>query len=208
MSRVCSARVARRAAPAQTSRPDRSHLARRRGAGRLESAQGTLWHRRGRRSDKNWQVDYSRSRCVATSPTARVCAHFDARCPTLAHIAFLRGSDENAFEIGGGVVSHTSGAHISSQPILLSVDDGGAPLPVFLVDTEGFSGIGGRTSRTYAPHTHARQTRARISCLALPCWLKASRTDCVAQRYEANLFGIISLMTSVLIFNTVSPPMI
>lgn len=53
--------------------------------------------------------------------------------------AFLRGRDENAFEIGGGVTSHTTGAHILSKPIILN------NLPVYLIDTEGFSGIGGRT---------------------------------------------------------------
>ena len=89
---------------------------------------------------------------------------------TILGKAFLRGTGaENAFEIGSGVQSHTTGAHISSQPITLQTPRG--PLPVFLVDTEGFSGIGGRTSRTY----------------------------------EANLFGLVSLMSSALIFNTVFP---
>ena len=47
----------------------------------------------------------------------------------------------------------------------------GRTLPVYLIDTEGFSGIGGRTSKTY----------------------------------EANLFGLMSLMSSAVIFNTVFP---
>ena len=86
---------------------------------------------------------------------------------TILGRAYLRGKDENVFEIGGGVTSHTTGAHITSGPI--AILPGG--LPIFLIDTEGFSGIGGRTSRTY----------------------------------EANLFGIVSLMASVLIFNTAFP---
>lgn len=49
---------------------------------------------------------------------------------TILGRAFLRGKNENAFEIGGGVLSHTTGAHISSSPILLN------GLPTYLIDTE------------------------------------------------------------------------
>ena len=137
---------------------------------------------------------------------------------TLLGRSFLRGRDENVFEIGGGVsacsrpmplrmrarlpvcvlcvcyvcrradraisarcacmrtimaASYTTGAHITSQPIAIMPPShaNGRPLPILLIDTEGFSGIGGRTSRTY----------------------------------EANLFGLVSLMSSVLIFNTLFP---
>jgi hypothetical protein len=83
--------------------------------------------------------------------------------------AFLRGAQENVFEIGGGVTSFTTGVHILSEPIVLETPRG--PLKVLLVDTEGFHGIGGRTSRTY----------------------------------EANLFGLVWLMSSVLIFNSMFP---
>ena len=83
--------------------------------------------------------------------------------------AFLRGADENAFEIGGGVTSHTGGVWILNEPIFLETPRG--KLRVLLVDTEGFHGIGGRTSRTY----------------------------------EANLFGLVWLMSSVLIFNSMFP---
>uniref|UniRef100_A0A7S0JHA9 Guanylate-binding protein N-terminal domain-containing protein n=1 Tax=Calcidiscus leptoporus TaxID=127549 RepID=A0A7S0JHA9_9EUKA len=83
--------------------------------------------------------------------------------------AFLRGGNENAFEIGGGVISHTAGVWILSEPIPVRTPAG--TLNVLLVDTEGFHGIGGRTSRTY----------------------------------EANLFGLVTLMSSVLIFNSMFP---
>ena len=88
---------------------------------------------------------------------------------TILGRAFLADDRVNAFEIGGGVTSHTTGAHISDRPIMLDTPQG--RLPCFLIDTEGFSGIGGRTSRTY----------------------------------EANLFGLITLISSVVIFNTVFP---
>ena len=89
---------------------------------------------------------------------------------TILGRAFLRDSNsENAFEIGGGVTSHTTGAHITDRPITIATPSG--PLACFVIDTEGFSGIGGRTSRTY----------------------------------EANLFGLVTLMSSVLIFNTIFP---
>ena len=47
--------------------------------------------------------------------------------------------------------SYTTGAHITSQPIAVMPPShaNGRPLPILLIDTEGFSGIGGRTSRTY-----------------------------------------------------------
>ena len=89
---------------------------------------------------------------------------------TILGRAFLRGKHENAFEIGGGVTSFTTGAHITNKPVLLDMPNG-RTLPVYLIDTEGFSGIGGRTSKTY----------------------------------EANLFGLMSLMSSAVIFNTVFP---
>jgi hypothetical protein len=85
--------------------------------------------------------------------------------------AFLRGSNENLFEIGSGVTSHTGGVWISSRPIVLTPAGGGPPVRAFIVDTEGFSGVGGLTSRTY----------------------------------EANLFGMVYLMSSTVIFNSMYP---
>ncbi|KAL1523684.1 hypothetical protein AB1Y20_018617 [Prymnesium parvum] len=84
--------------------------------------------------------------------------------------AFLRGISENVFEIGSGVTSFTGGVWITSQPILLPAADG-TSIPTLLVDTEGFSGVGRLTSRTY----------------------------------EANLFGLVYMMSSALIFNTMFP---
>ena len=84
---------------------------------------------------------------------------------TILGRAFLRGAHENLFEIGAGVTSFTGGVWISSRPIVL----GG--LRVLLVDTEGFAGVGGLTSRTY----------------------------------EANLFGLVYLLSSAVIFNTAFP---
>ena len=60
------------------------------------------------------------------------------------------------------------GIWISSKPILYHPPSGGKPLRVFLVDTEGFSGVGLMTSRTY----------------------------------EANLFGMVYLMASAVVFNS------
>ena len=84
--------------------------------------------------------------------------------------AFLRGKHENLFEIGSGVTSFTGGVWITSRAIELH-DANGRPHRVLLVDTEGFSGVGGLTSRTY----------------------------------EANLFGLIYLMSSAVLFNTMFP---
>ena len=63
--------------------------------------------------------------------------------------AFLRGRNENAFEVGSGVTSYTTGVWITSEPVLLTPAGGGAPIRVLLIDTEGFGGVGGVTSRTY-----------------------------------------------------------
>ena len=64
--------------------------------------------------------------------------------------AFLRGRDENLFEVGSGITSFTTGVWITSEPIILSpAETGGTSLRVLLIDTEGFSGVGGLTSRTY-----------------------------------------------------------
>ena len=84
--------------------------------------------------------------------------------------AFFRGKHENLFEVGGGVKSFTTGVWITNKP--LEVDTGnGKTLRVLFIDSEGFSGVGGVTSRTY----------------------------------EANLFGIIYLLSSAVIFNTMFP---
>ena len=40
---------------------------------------------------------------------------------TILGRAFLRGKHENAFEIGGGVTSFTTGAHITNKPVLLDM---------------------------------------------------------------------------------------
>lgn len=85
--------------------------------------------------------------------------------------AFMRGEHENLFEIGGGVQSYTGGVWITSSPVELRPPGGGKPVKAFLIDTEGFSGVGGLTSRTY----------------------------------EANLFGIIYLLSSAVIFNSMYP---
>ena len=85
--------------------------------------------------------------------------------------AFMRGPHENLFEIGGGVQSYTGGVWITSSPVTLHPRIGGPAIRAFLVDTEGFSGVGGLTSRTY----------------------------------EANLFGMIYLMSSTVIFNSMYP---
>lgn len=85
--------------------------------------------------------------------------------------AFLRGDRENLFEVGSGVTSFTGGVWITSEPLLLQGGPGQEALRVFLIDTEGFSGVGGLTSRTY----------------------------------EANLFGVVYLLSSALIFNSMFP---
>ena len=87
--------------------------------------------------------------------------------------AFLRGTNENVFETGAGVMSHTGGVWITSQPVTLHTGVGGKgnPVRVFLIDSEGFSGVGGLTSRTY----------------------------------EANLFGILYLLCSTMVFNSMYP---
>ena len=69
--------------------------------------------------------------------------------------AFLRGPHENLFEIGGGVTSHTGGVWISSAPVTLHPKGGGPAVRAFLIDTEGFSGVGGLTSRTYEANLFA-----------------------------------------------------
>jgi hypothetical protein len=84
--------------------------------------------------------------------------------------AFFRGEHENIFEVGSGVTSHTGGVWIASQPVEVKVADG-STLRVLFIDTEGFSGVGGITSKTY----------------------------------EANLFGLVYLLSSVVIFNTMFP---
>ena len=67
--------------------------------------------------------------------------------------------------------SCTGGVWITSSPVELRPPGGGKPVKAFLIDTEGFSGVGGLTSRTY----------------------------------EANLFGIIYLLSSAVIFNSMYP---
>lgn len=57
--------------------------------------------------------------------------------------AFLRGRHENLFQIGSGVTSFTGGVWITSEPVVI---DG---VRCLIIDTEGFSGVGGLTSRTY-----------------------------------------------------------
>ena len=84
--------------------------------------------------------------------------------------SFFRGEHENIFESGSGVTSHTGGVWIASQPITMQLADGSS-LRVLFIDTEGFSGVGGITSKTY----------------------------------EANLFGLVYLLSSVVIFNTMFP---
>lgn len=49
--------------------------------------------------------------------------------------AFLRGANENVFEVGTGVTSYTSGVWITSKPI--EVDTGSGTLRVLLIDSEG-----------------------------------------------------------------------
>ena len=110
---------------------------------------------------RRWKGDFAIVAAVGPTRTGK---------STILGRSFLRGENENVFEIGGGVTSHTVGAHITDRPVMVRTPSGGQ-LPVFLVDTEGFSGVGGRTSRTY----------------------------------EANLFGLVALMSSVLIFNSVFP---
>merc|ERR1719399_395668 len=84
--------------------------------------------------------------------------------------AFFRGSEyETLFQVGSGVTSFTGGVWITSRPIEVATSSG--TLRVLLIDTEGFSGVGGITSKTY----------------------------------EANLFGIVYLLSSVIIFNTMFP---
>ena len=83
--------------------------------------------------------------------------------------AFFRGDHENIFQPGSGVTSFTSGAWITNRPLEVETADG--PIRVLFIDTEGFSGVGGITSRTY----------------------------------EANLFGIVYLMSSAVIFNSMFP---
>ena len=90
--------------------------------------------------------------------------------------AFLRGPSENIFEIGDGVTSYTGGVWITTEPIIVEGADGekirtyligeSYPLarqlarahalvgltilaPLHATDTEGFSGVGSLTSRTY-----------------------------------------------------------
>ena len=69
--------------------------------------------------------------------------------------AFLRGANENIFEIGSGVTSHTGGVWITSHPVTLTPKGGGAPIRALIMDTEGFSGVGGLTSRTYEANLFA-----------------------------------------------------
>lgn len=85
--------------------------------------------------------------------------------------AFWRGEHENLFETGNGIQSHTGGVWIASEPVVLTPPNGGPPVRVLLIDTEGFSGVGSVTSRTY----------------------------------EANLFGMVYLMSSAVIFNSMFP---
>lgn len=89
---------------------------------------------------------------------------------TILGRAFLRGVAENVFKIGDGVTSYTGGVWITNKPILVTGSDG-RPLRVLLIDTEGFNGVGGVTSRAY----------------------------------ESNLFGIIQLISSRVIFNSMFP---
>eukprot|EP00316_Scyphosphaera_apsteinii_P001166 CAMPEP_0119323606 /NCGR_PEP_ID=MMETSP1333-20130426/61103_1 /TAXON_ID=418940 /ORGANISM="Scyphosphaera apsteinii, Strain RCC1455" /LENGTH=546 /DNA_ID=CAMNT_0007331091 /DNA_START=125 /DNA_END=1765 /DNA_ORIENTATION=- len=105
-------------------------------------------------------------------PFALICAVGPTRTgkSSILGRAFLRGVHENVFEIGTGVTSHTGGVWISSQPITVQTG-AGESINVLLIDTEGFSGISGHTSRTY----------------------------------EANVFGITFLMSSVMIFNSMFP---
>ena len=83
--------------------------------------------------------------------------------------AFFRGKNENLFQVGSGVTSFTRGAWITNRPVVIETDDG--PIRVLFIDTEGFSGVGGITSKTY----------------------------------EANLFGIIYLISSAIVFNSMFP---
>jgi len=84
--------------------------------------------------------------------------------------AFFRESEqETLFQVGSGVTSFTGGVWISSRPLEVATASG--TLRVLFIDTEGFSGVGSITSKTY----------------------------------EANLFGIVYLLSSVLIFNTMFP---
>ena len=74
---------------------------------------------------------------------------------TILGRAFLRGRHENLFRIGSGVTSFTGGVQITSEPIRFSIGVGRPPLRAFLVDTEGFSGVGSVTSRSYEAHLFA-----------------------------------------------------
>ncbi len=87
-----------------------------------------------------------------TSPFAIVSAVGPTRTgkSSILGRAFFRGADENVFEIGSGVTSFTGGIWITNRPVRMQMANGElSPVPVFLIDTEGFSGVGGLTSRTY-----------------------------------------------------------
>jgi hypothetical protein len=88
---------------------------------------------------------------------------------TILGRAFFRGEHENLFRVGSGVTSYTGGVWITSKPV--EMDTGSGTVRVLFIDTEGFSGVGGLTSKTY----------------------------------EANLFGIVYLLSSAIIFNTMFP---
>jgi hypothetical protein len=102
--------------------------------------------------------------------------------------AFLRGQNENAFEIGSGVTSHTGGVWMTNRPVSLRPSNGGKPIRCFIIDTEGFSGVGGLTSRTctgcestlFSPrhrHVAAHQLLSR-------------RSACVCRRGQSLRYGL------------------
>ena len=107
-----------------------------------------------------------------TEPFAIVSAVGPTRTgkSTILGRAFMPSGSENVFEVGSGVVSHTGGVWITDRPVTLRSGDG-RTIRVLFIDTEGFGGVGGLTSRTY----------------------------------EANLFSVVYMLSSALIFNTMFP---
>jgi len=125
-----------------------------------------------------------------TAPFAIVAAAGPTRTgkSSILDHAFIRGRSGKGsiFDVGDGVVSHTTGIWMTREPMRVG------ELNIFIIDTEGFGGIGSFTSRTYEANLFG-PIRKVLGSVAPAVTSKRCSV------------GITYMLSSVVIYNTMYP---